>query len=248
GSGLGRREESKQEEAVPGRGAPGVRLPGAAGSAEEVLVVAETQGPSPSQQGPQGRHRSRQAGRGTGAAGNSAGGLQQHGVSPSLGPGGGGDGRVSAVIDLTLTDDEGEGEQRSVGGAAQRRQRRGANLGQPAAAAIARADAEMSQARNAGGVGGAGAGSAAGGAALGQAHAAAAAGAAASGGAAAGGADEGTGGLECVICLSAPREVGLLHGGTMHLCVCKDCSKVMRTRHPCPICRAPITKLISVYT
>eukprot|EP00967_Tisochrysis_lutea_P086959 scaffold122836_cov19-Tisochrysis_lutea.AAC.1 len=67
GSGLGRGGQGEGG-AVPSRRASEVGLPRAVGSLEEVMVVGETRGAS--QQGPQGRRRSRQAGRGTGADGN----------------------------------------------------------------------------------------------------------------------------------------------------------------------------------
>ncbi|GFH16374.1 ANK_REP_REGION domain-containing protein, partial [Haematococcus lacustris] len=42
----------------------------------------------------------------------------------------------------------------------------------------------------------------------------------------------------CVICLSAPKTVGLLHGTSVHKCVCGECAKelVVGTT-PCPMCR-----------
>jgi hypothetical protein len=51
----------------------------------------------------------------------------------------------------------------------------------------------------------------------------------------------------CVICLSEPREVGFLHGASVHKCVCRDCASLMQPNSPCPMCRQPIERIIGVY-
>jgi hypothetical protein len=51
----------------------------------------------------------------------------------------------------------------------------------------------------------------------------------------------------CVICLSEPREVGFLHGASVHKCVCRECASLMQPHAPCPMCRQPIERIIGVY-
>lgn len=48
----------------------------------------------------------------------------------------------------------------------------------------------------------------------------------------------------CVICMENPREVGFLHGSTMHRVSCIPCSNLC---DECPICRASIDQVIHVY-
>lgn len=48
---------------------------------------------------------------------------------------------------------------------------------------------------------------------------------------------------ECVVCLAAPRECVLIECG--HACVCEQCSGALAL---CPICRAPIARVIRMYT
>jgi hypothetical protein len=47
----------------------------------------------------------------------------------------------------------------------------------------------------------------------------------------------------CVVCLSEPRAVGLLHGTSMHVCACPACAARLQGG-PCPICRAPVERLV----
>ena len=64
------------------------------------------------------------------------------------------------------------------------------------------------------------------------------------------GADSFSGGSDadlCVICLSAPREVGLLHGTSVHKCLCKECAPMVRTGTPCPMCRQIVERVLGVY-
>jgi hypothetical protein len=51
----------------------------------------------------------------------------------------------------------------------------------------------------------------------------------------------------CVICLSAPREVGLLHGASVHKCLCKECAPMVRVGTPCPMCRQNVERILGVY-
>mmetsp|Transcript_25887 Transcript_25887/g.70191 ORF Transcript_25887/g.70191 Transcript_25887/m.70191 type:complete len:197 (+) Transcript_25887:817-1407(+) len=52
----------------------------------------------------------------------------------------------------------------------------------------------------------------------------------------------------CVICLSAPRQIGYLHGNSVHLSACKECANRLACRGSgtCPICRSPST-MVNVY-
>ncbi|KAF5841287.1 hypothetical protein DUNSADRAFT_13560 [Dunaliella salina] len=52
---------------------------------------------------------------------------------------------------------------------------------------------------------------------------------------------------QCVICLSAPRECGFLHGSSMHLCVCRDCKRMTPPGQHCPLCRQTIERVIDVF-
>ncbi|KAG2488362.1 hypothetical protein HYH03_013052 [Edaphochlamys debaryana] len=51
----------------------------------------------------------------------------------------------------------------------------------------------------------------------------------------------------CVICLSAPKQVGYLHGDCVHRCVCRACASSIGVGRPCPLCRAPIERVLGVY-
>jgi hypothetical protein len=65
-----------------------------------------------------------------------------------------------------------------------------------------------------------------------------------------GGADSFAGGSDadlCVICLCAPREVGLLHGASVHKCLCKECAPMVRVGTPCPMCRQIVERILGVY-
>ncbi|GFR43157.1 hypothetical protein Agub_g4203 [Astrephomene gubernaculifera] len=52
---------------------------------------------------------------------------------------------------------------------------------------------------------------------------------------------------ECIICLSAPKEVGFLHGDSVHRCVCRACSASVPVGSPCPVCRQAVERVIGVY-
>ncbi|GBF96028.1 hypothetical protein Rsub_08843 [Raphidocelis subcapitata] len=86
--------------------------------------------------------------------------------------------------------------------------------------------------------------------------AAAAAGASGSGAAppaAAGGGGSGSGGGEpdedelCIICLSGPRQIGFLHGSSVHRCVCRECATLIKVGDKCPMCRATISAALQVF-
>ena len=50
---------------------------------------------------------------------------------------------------------------------------------------------------------------------------------------------------DCVVCLTNPREVILLDCG--HICVCLDCSQAIPEPKKCPVCRADIERIRSIY-
>eukprot|EP00798_Chlamydomonas_sp_ICE-L_P023657 gene23657-9188_t len=53
----------------------------------------------------------------------------------------------------------------------------------------------------------------------------------------------------CVICLEATSNTGFLHGGSIHKCVCTDCSRstAVSVGAPCPLCREPIERILAVF-
>jgi hypothetical protein len=54
---------------------------------------------------------------------------------------------------------------------------------------------------------------------------------------------------ECVICLERPKDAMIVHGGTGHVCCCTTCAQeLVRTGANCPICLAPIERVIRQYT
>lgn len=59
-----------------------------------------------------------------------------------------------------------------------------------------------------------------------------------------GGADEDD---VCVICMTNPRQIGFLHGSSVHRCVCAECALLVSVGAPCPLCRAPIAAVLNVY-
>ena len=51
----------------------------------------------------------------------------------------------------------------------------------------------------------------------------------------------------CVVCLTSPRKFLLLN--CRHYCLCETCMPIIRQRtNQCPVCRAKIDKIVSVYT
>eukprot|EP00878_Enallax_costatus_P001629 GHUV01001781.1.p1 GENE.GHUV01001781.1~~GHUV01001781.1.p1 ORF type:complete len:629 (+),score=241.08 GHUV01001781.1:810-2696(+) len=67
------------------------------------------------------------------------------------------------------------------------------------------------------------------------------------GGSAGSGSAEGSDAELCVICLVNPREVGFLHGASVHKCVCRDCAELIHPGSACPMCRQTIERVIGVY-
>ncbi|CAN8255880.1 unnamed protein product [Cochlearia groenlandica] len=56
---------------------------------------------------------------------------------------------------------------------------------------------------------------------------------------------EDTGGKECVICLTEPKDTAVMP--CRHLCLCSDCAKELRFQsNKCPICRQPINELLEI--
>ena len=52
----------------------------------------------------------------------------------------------------------------------------------------------------------------------------------------------------CVVCLSAPARVGLVHGDSAHKCCCKNCAAQLGMRGSrCPLCNAPVTAMLDIY-
>lgn len=51
--------------------------------------------------------------------------------------------------------------------------------------------------------------------------------------------------LECVICLTNPREVILLNCG--HICVCIDCVQALPRPMKCPVCRQNVKRFLNAY-
>lgn len=52
----------------------------------------------------------------------------------------------------------------------------------------------------------------------------------------------------CVVCFVNVRNAGLVHGAAMHQGVCLECAKqIMSSGGQCPICRAPVEKVVQVY-
>jgi hypothetical protein len=52
-------------------------------------------------------------------------------------------------------------------------------------------------------------------------------------------------GEACVICLTAPRSVGLMHGDSVHRVACTACAGKL-LGGPCPICRAKVERLVCI--
>jgi len=51
---------------------------------------------------------------------------------------------------------------------------------------------------------------------------------------------------ECVVCLTAPREVAVLH--CKHVCLCKPCASVTSSTwsYQCPICRGRVAAFVGI--
>jgi len=48
----------------------------------------------------------------------------------------------------------------------------------------------------------------------------------------------------CVICMVAIKSELLIHGSSAHLAACGSCAPLLLGR-PCPLCRAPVERIIS---
>ena len=52
----------------------------------------------------------------------------------------------------------------------------------------------------------------------------------------------------CVVCMDEPATAGLLHGDTVHRCVCHECARrLMANRRACPLCNARIDMVVRVF-
>lgn len=53
---------------------------------------------------------------------------------------------------------------------------------------------------------------------------------------------------KCIVCISRPKNATIVHGHTGHICCCLSCAYALERRgDPCPICRAPIDRVIKQY-
>lgn len=54
---------------------------------------------------------------------------------------------------------------------------------------------------------------------------------------------------KCIVCYSRPKNATIVHGNTGHICCCLPCAYRLESRgDPCPICRAPIDRVIKQFT
>jgi hypothetical protein len=51
----------------------------------------------------------------------------------------------------------------------------------------------------------------------------------------------------CVICLDRPKAVGVLHWGSVHVCLCSECAGAISIAGGCPVCRQAIEQMLPVY-
>lgn len=50
---------------------------------------------------------------------------------------------------------------------------------------------------------------------------------------------------KCIVCCVRPKKATIVHGNTGHVCCCMGCAyELQRRGDMCPICRAPIDKVI----
>ncbi|KXZ53076.1 hypothetical protein GPECTOR_8g69 [Gonium pectorale] len=49
---------------------------------------------------------------------------------------------------------------------------------------------------------------------------------------------------QCLRCCSAPATVGVLHGRSVHLCLCADCVPGFAVGDPCPRCGVPAASVL----
>ncbi|PNH12725.1 hypothetical protein TSOC_000292 [Tetrabaena socialis] len=51
----------------------------------------------------------------------------------------------------------------------------------------------------------------------------------------------------CVRCRAGPRQVGMLHGLTAHLSLCRACGEDFALGEPCPLCGEEVTRLLNIF-
>ena len=52
----------------------------------------------------------------------------------------------------------------------------------------------------------------------------------------------------CVICMEAPTDATLVHGGSAHVCCCLSCAQnLQRLEQTCPMCRKPIEQVLQLF-
>ncbi|KAI3426006.1 hypothetical protein D9Q98_007974 [Chlorella vulgaris] len=53
----------------------------------------------------------------------------------------------------------------------------------------------------------------------------------------------------CVICMSEPATAGVLHGQSVHRCLCRDCTQLLKDskKELCPMCREPVEAYINIF-
>ena len=53
---------------------------------------------------------------------------------------------------------------------------------------------------------------------------------------------------KCKVCFVKPKSATIVHGNTGHVCCCLSCAYTLQRRgDKCPICRAPIDRVIKHY-
>uniref|UniRef100_A0A7S2S0R0 RING-type domain-containing protein n=1 Tax=Rhizochromulina marina TaxID=1034831 RepID=A0A7S2S0R0_9STRA len=51
--------------------------------------------------------------------------------------------------------------------------------------------------------------------------------------------------IECIVCLSAPRQATIVHGETGHIACCMECARILKAKGDrCPVCRMSIDLVI----
>jgi len=54
---------------------------------------------------------------------------------------------------------------------------------------------------------------------------------------------------KCIVCINRPKNATIVHGNTGHVCCCLSCAYTLQRRgDACPICRAPIDRVIKHFT
>ena len=53
--------------------------------------------------------------------------------------------------------------------------------------------------------------------------------------------------LLCAVCWEGTAAVGLLHGDTMHLCVCVECAALVSEGQPCLMCNQRVQAKVRVF-